>query len=399
MIRLFKFIGVFFLTAIIIFGIVIGWNWKTFSVFLDNREAILEGNEWIIKTSSLKGLSEYIAENPDHSSITSIVLDQPDSLIYYRGNQERTQGTTANFFILLAYAIEIDRGNLTADEWIEWDQVDRYQLPDVEDSNHSETYQTAVERGWIIDDTITVENSLSLLAQYNDLALADYLWWNLDPDIWNTIKNDLNIMKTDMPLPFSGLYLSISPEIQSINSEEISEIFDENSRELWRDHVIQQSNLYATIGAERDQIVDYLSRNRLGITFMQERDGMTFFPKTTSDEMTNILQKLVRHELMNQNVSEMVLNFMRWPMKYQSGIESDFNDYGALYDNRMGLMNGIDFGTSAYTGDTTVQAFYLDMLPIGFWFHASGGHMHQDFMQRMIYDPALIHQINSVLNN
>lgn len=115
--------------------------------------------------------------------------------------------------------------------------------------------------------------------------------------------------------------------------------------------------------------------------------------------MTNILQKLIHHELMNENVSEKVLNFMRWPMKYQTGIRTDFNDYGALYDNRMGLMNGIDFGTSAYTGETTVQAFYLDRLPIGFWFHASGGHMHQDFMQRLIYDPAMFQQMTSVLKN
>lgn len=399
MLRLIKFFGVFLLTAVIIFGFVIGWNWKTFTVFLDNREALLEGNEWIIKTSSLKGLSEFISDNPDHSSIASVTVNRPDSVIYYQENRERTQGTTANFFILLAYAIEIDRGNISASEQINWDQISQYQLPGVDESVHLDTYRTAMERGWINNQMISIENSLYLLTQYHDLALADYLWWKLNTDIWDFITNDLNLMRTDMPLPYSGLYLSVSPDLQSMSFEEISDFYNENPQTGWRDHVIQQSDHFATIGAERDQILEYMNRNRLGISFMQERDAMAFFPKTTAEEMTIILYRLIQHDLINESVSEMVLDFMRWPMSYQSGIDSDFSDYGAIYDNRMGLMNGIDFGTSVYTGDTTIQAFYLDLLPIGFWFHASGGHMHQDFMQRLIYDPAMIQQMNTVLNN
>lgn len=397
--RLLKFFGVFFITAVVIFGFVIGWNWKTFTVFLDNREALLEGNEWIIKTSSLKGLSEYISENPDHSSIASLTVDHPDSVIFYREKRERTQGATANFFILLAYAIEIDRGTLSADEQIDWDQIGQYQLPGVDESVHLDTYRTALERGWINNRSISIENSLYLLTQYSDLALADYLWWKLNPEIWNFITNHLNLLKTDMPLPFSGLYLAASPELQSMSFEGISDFYTDNPKTVWRDHVILQSKLFALTGTERDRILNYMNQNRLGITFMQERDAMAFFPKTTAEEITNTLKKLIQKELINERVSEMVLSFMRWPMMYQAGIDSDFSDYGAIYDNRMGLMNGIDFGTSAYTGDTTVQAFYLDLLPIGFWFHASGGHMHQDFMQRLIYDPAMIQQMNSVLNN
>jgi hypothetical protein len=90
---------------------------------------------------------------------------------------------------------------------------------------------------------------------------------------------------------------------------------------------------------------------------------------------------------------------MRWPINQQSEIERDFTDYGAIYDNRMGLLNGVDFGTSAYTGDTTVQAIFFDRLPIAFWFHMSSNHMHQDFQQRLIFDPALIDQMKRVAQN
>ena len=85
---------------------------------------------------------------------------------------------------------------------------------------------------------------------------------------------------------------------------------------------------------------------------------------------------------------------MSWPMNLQQNyINDDFDEFGAIYDNRMGLLSGINFGTSAYTGETAVQAFYLDQLPVGFWFHASSGHIHQDFMQRLIFDPAMHQQM------
>lgn len=398
--RLLKFFGVFLITAIVIFGFVLGWNWKTFTVFLDNREALLEGHEWIIKTSSLRGLSEFIGENPEHSSIANIVINRPGSSIFFEENRLRTQGTTANLFILLAYSIELDRGNVHSDMLIEWANVDRFQLPGVDESIHKDTYRKAVANGWISDGSITLNHALHLLVQYNDLALADYLWWNLDREIWRYITEELNLTDTDMPLPFSGLYLAMSPDLQNVTIAEMADFRADQSRSEWRDHVIQQSERFASIDSdERDQILNYMKRNRLGITFIHERDSMAFFPKTTAREITELLKTLLKHELINENVSKRVLNYLRWPMSSQSGIETDFTDYGAIYDNRMGLMNGIDFGTSAYTGQTTVQAFYLDMLPIGFWFHASGGHMHQDFMQRLIYDPAMIQQMNNVLHN
>ena len=83
-------------------------------------------------------------------------------------------------------------------------------------------------------------------------------------------------------------------------------------------------------------------------------------------------------------------------MDRQSGISRHFTDYGAIYDNRMGLLTGIDFGTSGYTGDTTVQAVFFDRIQIAFWFHMSSNHMHQDFQQRLIFDPAMIDQMKKV---
>lgn len=397
--RIIKFISLFLLTAIIIFGFVIGFNWNTFKVFIDNREALMEGNEWILKTVSLKGLSEFIGENPEHGSISSVVISKPDSSLHFGSELRRSMGTTSNLFILLGYAIEMENGRFTNETPISWQDISKYQLPDVNESEHHNSYRIAERRGWIKDSNIFLNDALHLLAETNDLALADYLWWQLSPDIWDRIPDQLNLIHTDMPLPFSGLYLSISPYFQETSMTGLIHNWNNEDPEIWRQFVIQNSDHFANDSEYRDEVLGYMEKNRLGNTFMGERDAMILFPSTTTEEITRLMKDLVQLHVFNENVSNRVLEYLRWPMRVQSGIEQDFLDYGALYDNRMGLMTGIDFGTSGYTGDTTVQALFMDRLPIGFWFHASGGHMHQDFMQRLIYDPAFIDQLYHVTEN
>lgn len=395
--RILKFLGVFLITAILLFGFVFGFNWKSFNIFFDNREAMIEGNEWVHKTHSLKGLSEFMGEKPKYASVASRVITAQDSSINFQENKPRVMGTTSNFFILLAYSIKIDNGTFHEDDVIAWEQVEQYQLPDVDESVLQETYREAERRGWIEDEAITLRNALSLLAQYNTMALADYLWWQLDPAVWETITSDYNLSNTEMPLPFSGLYISISPGIMDVSTQEIIERSLELEQAEWRDYVKSHSERFKNDSDFRNTVKQYMRSNRLGNTFMEERDAMILFPKATASELTKILELIVNRQFVNESVSERVKDIMRWPMRYQSGIDQNFVDYGAIYDNRMGLLNGIDFGTSVYTEDTTIQAFFLDRLPIGFWFHASGGHMHQDFMQRLIFDPAMIDQMNLVV--
>jgi len=397
--RIFKFFAVFVITAIILFGFVIGLNWNSFNTFFENRAALMEGNEWVSKSTSLKGLSEFMGANPEHASLSSRVITAPDSAISFMPDTPRVMGTLQNFFILAAYAVEISEGNVSPDSLIAWDDVSIYQLANVEESAHDNAYETALERGWISEDSIAVNNALHLLAETGDFAIADYLWWNIDHKKWSGLSSQLNLKETEMPLPFSGLYLAISTSIQEKSISQIINKYKSTEPVEWRSHVTSLSKDFIFNEQRRVELTDRLNKQRLGNTFTDERDGMIVFPKSTSSELTILIEKLVRDDFINGNISRLIKEWMRWPMNVQRGITADFTDYGAIYDNRMGLMNGINFGTSVYTGDTTVQALFLDQLPIGFWFHASGGLMHQDFMQRMIIDPALIEQMKSEIQN
>lgn len=400
MARAFKFFAAFFFTALFIFGAILFLNWKPFNTFYENREAMVEGSEWVEETYSLRGLSRYIAANPQHVSVVSSVISSAgDSTISFGAEIPRPMGTTANIFILIASADAIESGILDAGQPIAWDAVSGYQVPGVGASEHEQSRRAATDRGWINSDgMIPLSRALQLMAEFNDLALADYLWWNVGRDGWNELSNKLNLEQTDLPLPFSGLYQTLSPGIRQM---EIIDLYEEKRAmdELqFRTDVMERSARFAADVDYREQVINFAESNRLGNTFMEERDGLEFFPKTTASEMVRILTDLHNDELINEQVSSMVKEWMRWPLERQSGINRDFTDYGAIYDNRMGLLNGIDFGTSVYTGDTTVQAVFFDRIQIAFWFHMSSNHMHQDFQQRLIFDPAMILQMQQVVD-
>jgi len=393
--RLFKFIGVFVLTAAIIFSIIFLPNWNTFKTFFENREAMAEGSEWVDRTYSLAGLSQFIDEKPGHVSIASLVKGHPDSTILFMEDVPRTMGTVSNFFLLVAAADLIDKGVLDTDQMIKRSDISKYQLPDVYENVHRETFSNAISRGWIDDGVLKLKHALELLAEFNDLALADYVWWLIGEEYWNNFKERLNLAYTDLPLPFSGLYLATAPGIQNESQQELISKYSAD-RAGFEEFVISESGSFNDYDAFRESVIEKLKRNRLGSTFMEERDALAVFPKTTTSEMTSILMNLVNKELISPEADEQILEWMRWPMKRQRPMTRNFTDYGAIFDNRMGLLNGIDFGTSEYTGDTTVQAVFFDKLPIGFWFHMSSNHMHQDFQQRLIFDPAMIERMKMI---
>lgn len=354
-----------------------------------------EGSEWVEKTYSLTGLAQYIDENPQHVSVASVVKDHPDSTLFFMENEPRTMGTLSNFFLLIAAADLIDRGSLNPDEILERAEISEYQLPDVYENIHRETFSNAINRGWIQDNGIKVKHALELLAEFNDLALADRVWWLIGEEYWSNFQERFNLDNSDQPLPFSGLYLATAPGIQNETQQELISKYSAD-RAGFEQFVIAQSNAFKNDPSFRESITEKLDQNRLGSTFMEERDALAVFPQSTAFELTQILMKLVNKELISPEADEQILEWLRWPMKRQRPMTRNFSDYGAIFDNRMGLLNGIDFGTSEYTGDTTVQAVFFDKLPIAFWFHMSSNHMHQDFQQRLIFDPAMIERMKRV---
>ena len=136
--RILKFLGVFLLTLIIVFLIVFGYNLDALFTLFDNQKGIKEGQEWVQKTYSLKGLTEYVGAQPERVSIASLAINNPDSSIQYNVHEPRTMGRLATIFLVIEYARQVDEGTLNPDEQIAYELLNQYQLPYMDESDHSD---------------------------------------------------------------------------------------------------------------------------------------------------------------------------------------------------------------------------------------------------------------------
>ncbi|HBX64659.1 MAG TPA: hypothetical protein DEG32_00295, partial [Balneolaceae bacterium] len=335
-----------------------------------------EGSQYIENTYSLAGLAEFIGEHPEWVSITSYNVNNPDSGISYREDVPRALGATGNIFLVMEYERQVANGILDPTELISLEEIKKFALPEISENNHNKLIEEFEDRNTPLDDVV-----LAML-QNSDLVSADYLWFRLGEENIRTLIDSLGMPQTSLPLPFSGMYTAINPELNDttgINEMSFAEFAEKSISEARR---LNNDPSY------NQKVKDQFDDDRLSLTFMQERDALEHFPQATTAQLADLMVRLLRDEVISPQISEQIKEKLRWPMGSEP-ISRSFEDYGAIYDNRMGLLGGIDFGTSIYDGHTSVQAVFFDQLPVGFWVHMSANHMQEDFQQRLIWDPAL----------
>lgn len=372
--RALKFFLVFAAAASFIFAIVIGFNYSAFKTLFANNDGMRDGYEFIESTYSLKALAEFIGDHPEYMSVVSFNVNNPDSGIFYNADVPRTMGTLSNFFLILEYERQVQTRDLNPNEILSSiDEIERFSLPEISEESHRKSFELL---GVDDESPITLDQLVSVMAETNDLAIADYLWFKLGEQNIQNLMDSLYVESTDIPLPYSGLYLSIHPDVTdtSLNKSDAEVIA-----------FAERLNTDAQFVEEIKKLFDDI---RLNLSFIEERNALEHFPHTTPREIARLMAKLSKNELLSEEISLRVKGKMKWVFEGEA-IKRSFSEYGAIYDNRMGMLSGIDFGTSFYDGHSSAQAIFFDKLPVAFWLHLSANHMQEDYQQRLIWDPAL----------
>lgn len=388
--RILLFASVLFGTALLVFLLVIGLNWNSYETLFANSEGLREGTEWIEKTYSLKGLTQYIGQNPEKVSVVSYTLSKPDSGIYYKASTPRSMGALSNIFLLIEYAKEVHNKSLDPNKLVPLDSINQYKIPKIDNGAHEDALETLRNGGKIQNNQITLQTAAEALAEFNDLAIADYFYFTFGATRMDSLQEELKLTSTQSVLPFSGLYISLSPVLQNVTYDSLEARMTAMERQDFNNYVILNARRYQNDQSFKDRVQSTFREDGLGLLFTRQRDLQSaLFPTSTARDLSSIMRYLQQqNDLWPKQVSNRVLNLLDWPLKQQQ-MRNDFVSYGAIYDNRLGILNGIDTGVSAYTGDTYVQAVMFDDLPVAFWVHMSSNHMHQDYQQRLIWDPAL----------
>lgn len=388
--RALKFIGAFLLTLLIVLIATFGFKWDALTTLFSNRMDIQEGSEWVAKTGSLKGLTEYIGAQPKRTSLVSVAVGRPDSSIFYNAHTPRTMGRLQNLFFVIEYVRQVQDGTLNPDEAIPLEKVNRYQLMNVDQSNHEGMIGWLESTGKLSDkNTVALRTLVQASLIYGDIALSDFLLFKLGVKNIGALMNKLNLQETELPLPFSGLYITINPpkgHKADVHFDSLSFIPRTDFQQL----VIETAKKFANNESFRQKVIEHFEDGfGMNLKFKKQRDALAFFPKTTAAEMVELMKKIAMGKLLSPKISQEVKAFLTWPLQVDDELNKYLKDYGAIYDTRMGMAAGIDFGRSAFTNQLYVQAVFFDDLQIAFWFHLSSNMMHQDFQQRLMWDTAL----------
>lgn len=387
--RLLKFLGFFLTVATILIGSIFYLNRDVFSTVYNNRAALAEGSEWVEKTYSLSGLVDYIGQHPQYVSVVSYDINDPENGIYYQGDEKRIMGSTVNLFILIEYARQVSEGTLDPDRLIPLKDISKYHLPNIGDNRHKEAIQSLKDGNLITDDDkVRISDVVSIMILNNDLASADFLYYALGPDNINRLVANLGDNRIEAPLPYSGLHIYFNPSLHDMTPHERHDQLLAKGEDALLEEISNSAKAYLNNESYRAQVTEHFQEDGMGLTFMEQRLMYDIFPKGEPQALTGILEKVIRKELLSDEASSIVLDYLSWPMS-ASSVTRDFDFYGALYDNRISLLSGMDIGTSTYTKKRHVQVVFFENLPIGFWMHMSSNFMSQDYQKRLIYDPAL----------
>jgi beta-lactamase class A len=367
---------IFVAAAGFIYALVLGLNYHGFKTLFANKEGMAEGSQYIQSTYSLKGLTRFIGKHPEWVSITSYNVNDPDSGIFYKSDTPRAMGATTNLLLLMEYERQVAEGLLEPDEMIESDAINRFALPEISENNHK-NLSTSFDGG-----KAPLDELVQAMIKNSDLVFADYLWFKLGEENIRSLIDTLQLPITALPLPFSGMYIAINPSLSDTSILKTEDFASFANRAIANATQLKNDSDY------NQKVKNTFYEHRLSLSFMQERDALEYFPKATTNQLAGLMEQLFKDEILSKDISENVKKKLNW-LQNSGSLSQNLENYAGIYDNRMGLLTGIDFGTSAADGHTSVQAISFAQLPVGFWLHMSANHMQEDFQRRLIWDPAL----------
>ncbi len=391
-----KFFGSLLLVIISILALVFFLNRQAFETVYYNRSALAEGSEWVEKTYSLAGLVDYIDENPQNVSVTSLNLTYPDQSIHYQEDTPRVMGATGHIILLGAWIKAETEGLYPADSLITLDDIEQLQLPNIAASSHQISMNYLREKS--TDGEVELKHVAQTMIKNNHLASADFMFNLLGHERVKSFTESQLGSNVEAPLPWSAFYILAQPMLHGEDSgDRISELNNMPDNEL-QNKILDQFDAFQNDEEFHQQVNQAFGGDGHNLNFTEQRELYNLLPEGTTSAFAGFSKSILDEEFVSPEASQKMYDILSWPME-EGSTRRHLNRYGAVYDDRMSILGGIDMGESQYTNERYAQAILYDELPIGLWMHMSSNFMNQDYQKRLMYDPELHRRTISSLNN
>src|SRR5690625_7232063 len=117
----------------------------------------------------------------------------------------RAMGATANFFILVAHAYEFEQGLKNPSESATMEELQPYRTGNLGQPLYNDAFRAAEERGYFQNGTISLDNLLMILTEFNEPTIADFLWWIVVEETWKWLIDKLDLTFDNLSIPIRGV--------------------------------------------------------------------------------------------------------------------------------------------------------------------------------------------------
>jgi len=385
MIRIAKFLGIFILVTVSIFGGIYLLNKSAIDAVF--RNDLSEGTEWVPKTYSLKGLVEYLAEDPEYYSLVSIQPSRPDSSVYFNGEERRSLGNLAQLMLIAHYVDAVGSGEIDSAAVVDLSRLEALHVPGHENKRFRQAMSDDADwmkkLGW----EMRLEDLVRSLARNNVAAYADYLYYALGKERMASTGERFALQSVEAPLVWAGFVTAWDPRVQLRSFDQIAKEYTQLSDSAYHAMILDYGYRYEADAAWRDSVAARVTEGT-EMLFVEEKLRNRYMTRGVVSEYANFINRLFQDDLLFENERDHLKSILSWPMSNEKTAR-DFSAYSAIYDSRMGYLAGVDFGASTYENIPTAQVFVMENIPVGLFMHLSSNLMTQDFQQRLIWDPAL----------
>jgi len=385
MIRIAKFLGIFLLVAVSIFGGIYLLNKSAIDAVF--RNDLSEGTEWVPKTYSLKGLVQYLSEDPEFYSLVSIQQSRPDSNVSYNGEARRSLGNLAHLMLIAHYVDAVGAGEIDSAAVVDLSRLEELHVPGHENNRFRQTITEDVDLMEDLGREMRLEDLVRSLARNNVAAYADYLYFTLGKERIASTSERFALQGVEAPLVWAGFVTAWDPRVQLRSFEDIASEYTQMSDSSYHAMILEYGFRYENDPAWRDSVANRV-KSGTEMLFVQEKKRNRYMTRGQVSTYATFINDLLQGELLDDAKRTHLTSILSWPMKNEKTAR-DFKNYSAIYDSRMGYLAGVDFGVSSYERIPTAQVFVMENIPVGLFLHLSSNLMTQDFQQRLIWDPAL----------
>jgi hypothetical protein len=380
MIRIAKFLGIFLLVAVSLFGGIYWLNKSAIDAVL--RNDLSEGTEYVPLTYSLKGLVEYLGTDPDSYSLVSIRADKPDSSIYFNAETRRSLGNLAHLMLIASYVDAVHSGVLDSTTLVDVSLLEQFRVPNFEPNRFRSDLNDLRKLG-----QPTINNLVYMLAENNNTVFADYLYYMLGVERVNNIPSRFNTDAIEAPLPWSGVVTAWDPRVHNRPFEMLHGEYANMCDTCYHQKITEMGNRYMTDAAWRDSVAVRIGSGD-DILFTEEKIRNRYTTRAIPQQFALFMAEIVHGQALGDQAQNHLARILSWPMK-NAKTTRDFDRYMAIYDSRMGYLAGVDFGILPGETQPVSQVFIMENIPVGLFMHLSSNLMTQDFQQRLIWDPEL----------